>query len=126
MRAARIGCHVWCVDTKMFVKQPDLEQSPIAKLELDERRRRDAAVVHAAAVVGGGRQEGDGQGLEPGDQGADHRRLLGRRARRSARRTRSRRPADLGKEETFTVDHPIWSKEEANALAKARLQRSRR
>jgi hypothetical protein len=28
----------------------------------------------------------------------------------------------LGNEETFTVDHPIWSAEEAKALAKARLQ----
>ena len=28
---------------------------------------------------------------------------------------------DLGKEETFNVDQPIWSKEEADALAKARL-----
>src|SRR5207253_2818577 len=29
---------------------------------------------------------------------------------------------DLGKEETFTVDHPIWSQEEAKAIAKARLR----
>jgi hypothetical protein len=28
---------------------------------------------------------------------------------------------DLGGQETFTVDHPIWSREEAVALAKARL-----
>ena len=27
-----------------------------------------------------------------------------------------------GNDESFTVDHPIWSKEEADALAKARLQ----
>ena len=37
------------------------------------RRRRAAPLVHAAALVGAGRQEGHGQGLEPGDQGADHR-----------------------------------------------------
>jgi phage protein D len=30
--------------------------------------------------------------------------------------------SDLGSDETFTVDHPIWDKEEATALAKARLQ----
>jgi hypothetical protein len=29
---------------------------------------------------------------------------------------------DHGKEETFTVDHPIWSKEEADAIAAARLR----
>ena len=29
---------------------------------------------------------------------------------------------NLANEETFTVDHPIWSKEEADALAKARLR----
>src|ERR1041384_4304945 len=27
-RAARMGCHVWCVDTKVFVKQPDLQKAP--------------------------------------------------------------------------------------------------
>jgi len=29
---------------------------------------------------------------------------------------------DLGNEESFTVDHPIWSQEEAVALAKAKIQ----
>jgi hypothetical protein len=29
---------------------------------------------------------------------------------------------NLGNEESFTVDHPIWSAAEAKALAKARLQ----
>src|ERR1041384_3028706 len=31
-RAARMGCHVWCVDSKVFVKQPDLQSGPIATL----------------------------------------------------------------------------------------------
>src|SRR5690348_781942 len=34
MRAARMGCHVWCVDKKVFVKQPDLQQQPKATLSV--------------------------------------------------------------------------------------------
>src|SRR5215813_5720810 len=35
-RAARMGCHVWCVDTKISVKQPDLQSGPIATLNVDQ------------------------------------------------------------------------------------------
>ena len=42
MRAGRIGAHVWCVDSKLYVKEPDLQSSPIAKLKIGETG--DAAV----------------------------------------------------------------------------------
>jgi phage protein D len=33
-RAARMGCHVWCVDKKIFVKEPDLQQGPALTLSV--------------------------------------------------------------------------------------------
>ena len=71
--------------------------------------------------LGAGRQQGDGQGLEPGDQGADHRRPPTRRRSKLGSKHASSAAGNHGSEETFTVDHPIWSQEEATAIAKARL-----
>src|SRR5215813_4781169 len=34
-RAARMGCFVWCVDQKVFVKQPELDKTSEPKLTLD-------------------------------------------------------------------------------------------
>src|SRR5687768_12002234 len=33
-RAARMGCHVWCVGTKIFVKEPELQKDPVLKLSV--------------------------------------------------------------------------------------------
>ena len=37
-RAARIGCHVWCVDKTLYVKQPDLQSGPIATPQASRSR----------------------------------------------------------------------------------------
>lgn len=34
MRAARMGCHVWCVDSTLYVHQPDLSQGPMKELKI--------------------------------------------------------------------------------------------
>jgi len=39
-RAARIGCHVWCVDKTLHVKQPDLQSGPVATLKLSESEQK--------------------------------------------------------------------------------------
>ena len=121
-RAARMGCHVWCVGSNLNVKQPDLGQGPIAILKLSESskdgtlrvftpRISAAAIVKKVTVKGWNPEtkelitgEAEVQDSPLGDE------------------TSVAASLDLGKEETFTVDHPIWSKEEADALAKARLQ----
>jgi phage protein D len=118
MRAARMGCHVWCVDTKLCVQQPNLRETSGVKLSVDEEGnlrafspRISSAVVVKKVTVRGWNPET--KELITGDASAEDSPLGDENAVTAC--------GDLGKEETFTVDHPIWSKEEADALAKARL-----
>jgi hypothetical protein len=119
MRAARMGCHVWCVDQKLFVKEPDLETVSEIKLEVDKGgqlrsfspRISSAAIVKKVTVKGWNPETKE---LITGEASAQNSKLGSENAVAAC--------GDHGKEETFTVDHPIWSKEEADALAKARLR----
>lgn len=118
-RAARMGCHVWCEDTKLFVKEPDLGQKSGIKLSVDKEgnlraftpRISSASVVKKVTVKGWNPETKE---LITGEAQAQNSPLGSQNAVAAC--------GDLGKEETFTVDHPIWSKEEADALAKARLR----
>ena len=118
-RAARMGCHVWCEDTKLFVKEPDLGQKGSTKLSVDKDgnlrsftpRVSSASIVKKVTVKGWNPETKE---LITGEASAQNSPLGSQNAVAAC--------GDLGKEETFTVDHPIWSKEEADALAKARLR----
>jgi len=118
-RAARMGCHVWCVDTKLFVKEPDLEKASGIKLSVDKGgqlrsftpRMSSAAIVKKVTVKGWNPETKE---LITGEASAQDSKLGSQNAVGAC--------GEHGKEETFTVDHPIWSKEEADALAKARLR----
>lgn len=121
MRAGRVGCHVWCVDKKVFVKQPNLQQQPVAKLRVAETgeqaikaftpRLSSAAIVNKVTVKGWNPEKKE---LITGIATIQNSKLGKEHAVASSN--------NIANEETFTVDHPIWSAEEANALAKARLQ----
>jgi uncharacterized protein len=117
-RAARMGCHMWCVDKQLFVKQPDFSKTSALKLSVDEhgnlrafRPRISTASVFKKVTVKGWNPETK----EPiiGSATAQDSKLGKENAVTAS--------GGHGKEETFTVDHPIASKEEADALAKARL-----
>jgi len=121
-RAARMGCHVWCVDQKVFVKQPELQGAEIATLNVDEAsdtaslrtfrpRLNSAAIVKKVTCKGWNPETKE---LISGDASVSGSQL--------GSQTSVAGSGDLGNEETFTCDHPIWDKEEAVALAKARLQ----
>jgi phage protein D len=120
MRAARMGCHVWCWDQKLFVKQPDLQGSPIAELKVGETgesamksfspRLSSAAILKKVTVKGWNPETKE---LIQGEYSAQNSSLGSQNAVAGS--------GKLGSDETFTVDHPIWSPEEAQALAKARL-----
>ena len=120
-RAARMGCHVWCVDTKVFVKQPDLQSAKVATINVDEAadailhrlapRLNSSAIVKKVTVRGWNPETKE---LITGDATVQNSKL--------GSQTSVAGSGTLGQEETFTVDHPIWSAEEAKALAKARLQ----
>ena len=122
MRAARMGCHVWCVDTTVYCQQPDLQSGPVAELSVDDAsedavlrmfapRLNSSAVVNKVTVKGWNPETKE---LISGDASVQGSKL--------GSATSVAGSGSLGNEETFTVDHPIWSKEEAMALAKARLQ----
>jgi phage protein D len=119
-RAARMGCHVWCVDTTVSVKQPDLQSGPIATLNVDQAAdavlHRLAPRLNSAAVINKVTCKGwnpETKQLITGDATVQSSKL--------GSQTSVAGSGTLGNEETFTVDHPIWSAEEAKALAKARL-----
>lgn len=118
-RAARMGCHVWCEDTKLFVKEPELDQDGGVQLSVDQGgalraftpRISSAAVVSKVTVKGWNPETKE---LITGQAQAKNSPLGSQNAVAAC--------GTLGREETFTVDHPIWSAEEANALAQARLR----
>jgi phage protein D len=121
-RAARMGCHVWCVGDTINVKQPDLQSDSIAELKVDgastdaelrmfSPRLNSSAIVNKVTVKGWNPETKE---LISGDASVQSSKL--------GSQTSVDGSGSLGKEETFTVDHPVWSREEAMALAKARLQ----
>jgi uncharacterized protein len=120
MRAGRMGCHVWCVDTKVFVKEPDLGDTSGIELSVDKGgelraftpRMSSAPVVNKVTVKGWNPETKE---LIEGSATAQSSPLGSQTAVAAC-------SAIGANEETFTVDHPIWSKEEADALAKARLR----
>jgi phage protein D len=119
-RAGRIGAHVWCVDSKVSVKFPDLQQDSGVTLDLDGAsgiglknflpRMSSAPVVSKVTV----------KGWNP-----ETKELISYTANAQASKLGSKNASSAagshGGEETFTVDHPIWSQEEAKAIAEGRL-----
>jgi uncharacterized protein len=120
MRAARLGCHIWCVDKTLHVKEPDLGNKSGVKLSVDKGgnlrsftpRMNSASVLNKVTVKGWNPEKKE---LITGEATVSSSPLGSQTAVAACN--------DIGgNEESFTVDHPIWSKEEADALAKARLR----
>lgn len=120
-RAGRIGAHVWCVDQKVMVKFPDFQEDSGIKLSVDPSsdgigltaflpRMNSATVVKKVTVNGWNPETKE---LITAVSEAKGSKLGSTNAATGA--------GDHGKEESFTVDHPIWSQEEAQVLADARL-----
>lgn len=121
-RAARVGCHVWAVDKTVYVKQPDLQAGPIATLQIDESNadhplRHFTPRMSSAPIV----KKMTVKGWNP-----ETKELISGEATMQASKLGSVNAAsasgDQGDNENFNVDEPIWSKEEAEVLAKAKLQ----
>lgn len=119
MRAARMGCHVWCVDDKIFCKEPDLGKSSGIKLSVDEAGklkkfspRVNVTGIYKKMTVQGWNPET--KELISGVANAESSPLGSENAVTAA--------GEFGKQESFLVDQPVWTAEEAQALAKARLR----
>ncbi len=123
VRAARIGAHLFCYDnTKVKVFTPQLDQGPIGKLSVQKAdskgvlvsfrpRMSAASIVKKVTVKGWDPEKKD---LHTGEAKFEGSQLGTEKATDAVK--------SLAGEETFTVDHPIWSKQEAKILAKARMQ----
>lgn len=121
MRAARMGCHVWCVDKKVFCKQPDLGQAQSLELSCDQsgkgepvrafRPRMDSSAIVKKVTVKCWDPEQKKEIVGTASAAASP---LGGKGASSA-------SGDLGEAETTISDIPVWSKEEADAIAKAKL-----
>jgi uncharacterized protein len=120
-RAARMGCHVWCVDAKVFVKQPELQGDGKPELNVDDATEPALRVFAPRLSTAGLVKKVTVKGWNP-----ETKELISGDASVTPSKLGSQTGVDAGgpmaEEETFTVDHPIWDKAEATALAKARLQ----
>jgi len=120
MRAARLGCHVWCVGDELFCQQPDLNASTGVKLKVDEegdvQLRSFGPRINTAAIV----KKISVKGWNP-----ETKELITGEAQAKNSPLGSTKAADAsgaqGQEDSFTVDSPIWSKEEADALAAGKM-----
>ena len=120
MRAARLGCHVWCTDQTVHVKFPNLQSDSGIELSLDPDkdgigiksftpRMSSAGVVKTVTVKGWNPETKE---LITGKFDAQNSPLGNQHS--------SGASGDLGSSEMFNVDQPIWSKQEADALAKGK------
>ena len=121
-RAARMGCDVWCVDSTVFCKQPDLQSGPIAELNVDQSsdtgvlrnfspRLNSSRVLNKVTVKGWNAETKE---LITGEAQIQNSKL--------GSQTSVAGSGPLGNHESFLVDIPMVDAQEAKALAKARLQ----
>ncbi len=118
LRASRIGCHVWCIGKVVHVKFPDFSKTSSTPLSVDHdgilrgfSPRLSSATVTKKVTVKGWDPEKKELITGTATQGSSS---LGAK---SAPDACGEHTAD----ESFTVDEPIWSKQEADAIAKAKL-----
>ena len=121
-RAARMGCHLWCIDKTLHCKQPTLSNDSGITLKITqakgdgEQLRSFTPRISSAPVV----KQVTVKGWNP-----ETKELLSgtATAKNSPLGAKHFAAASMGhgQDETFTVDHPIWSNDEAKALAAARL-----
>ena len=121
-RAARMGCHVWCVDTTVYCKQPDLQSGPIAELNVDQSsdtgvlrhftpRLNSSRVLNKVTVKGWNAETKE---LVTGEAQIQNSKL--------GSQTSVAGSGSLGNHESFMCDVPLTDAKEAKALAKAKLQ----
>jgi uncharacterized protein involved in type VI secretion and phage assembly len=119
-RAARLGFSVWCEDTKLFFDKPKTDQDSGIELRIEEAGEHHIKTFRARVSAANIVNKVTVRGWDPkkkeaivGEATAAGSRLGSKHAAAAA--------GDLGRVVTFTVDQPIFSVAEAQAIAKARL-----
>ncbi len=119
-RAARLGFAIWCEDDKLFFDAPKLGEDSGLEFKLDKDAAQKLKSFHGrlsnAQVV----KKVTVRGWDPEKK----KEIVGEASAASSPLGSSNGAAslsDFGEVLTFTVDSPIASKEEADAIAKSRL-----
>jgi uncharacterized protein len=120
VRAARLGFEVWCEDTKLYFDKPKLDVDSGITLDINEAGEHHLKTFAARLTSANVLKKVTVRGWDPtkkqeivGDASSESSSLGASDAVSAS--------GDLGKSETFTVDHPIFSVDEAKAIAKAKL-----
>lgn len=119
-RAARLGFAIWCEDDKLYFDAPKLDQDSGLEFKLDKNAGQKLKTFHGrlsnAQVV----KKVTVRGWDPEKK----KEIVGEASAASSplgSRNGAASLSDFGEVLTFTVDHPIASKAEADAIAKSRL-----
>jgi phage protein D len=120
VRAARLGFSVWCEDTTLYFDKPKVDQDSGIELKIEEAGEHHLKAFHARVSAANVVNKVTVRGWDPkkkeeivGEASAASSPLGSKHAASAA--------GDLGQAATFTVDHPIYSVQEAQAIAKAKL-----
>jgi len=120
VRAARLGFSVWCEDTKLYFDKPKTDQDSGIELKLDEAGEHHLKAFNARLTSANVVNKVTVRGWDP-EKKAE---VVGEATAASSRLGSSHAASasgDLGQAVTFTVDQPVASVEEAQAIAKAKL-----
>jgi uncharacterized protein len=120
VRGARLGFAVWCEDTKLYFDAPKTDQDSGIELKIEEAAEHHLKAFHARVSAANVVNKVTVRGWDPkkkeeivGEATAAGSRLGSTNASSAA--------GELGSAVTFTVDHPIYSVAEAQAIAKSKL-----
>jgi len=121
VRAARLGFEVWGDDNKLYFDKPKLDVDSGIVLNMHEPQGEHQLKVFSARLTSARvLKKVTVRGWDPkkkeeivGEASAESSQLGSSQAASAS--------GDLGQSETFTVDHPIFSVDEAKAIAKAKL-----
>jgi phage protein D len=120
VRAARLGFSVWCEDGTLYFDKPKTDQDSGIELKIEEAAEHHLKAFHARVSAANVVNKVTVRGWDPkkkeeivGEATAAGSKLGSTNASSAA--------GALGEAVTFTVDHPIYSVAEAQAIAKAKL-----
>lgn len=120
VRAARLGFAVWCEDTKLYFDKPKTDQDSGIELKIEEAAEHHLKAFHARVSAANVVNKVTVRGWDPKKKEE----IVGEATAASSRlgsKNASSAAGDLGQAVTFTVDHPIYSVAEAQAIAKSKL-----
>jgi phage protein D len=123
LRAARLGCFLWMEDGKLRVKRPELGKDSGISFAIfnnpndGDRMKTFMPRTSSVPIV---------KSVEVRGYNPETKKPIVRRVKVEGSPMGDQSSADassaVAADETFVVDQPIWSEEEAKALAEARLQ----